>query len=141
MVKEMSVKKKRGVTTKNKTLRNKNFIHSVQKGEYEKFDVRVMQEYKAYAEFFPVLLINDFIKKYEITDATYIQFHHLCKVVNAKAIRRNPKFVVRIGRKRVKKGRFAKVRFYCERFLFAVYEAIRQANLVEKQEQVTMEAC
>ncbi|MBK3462657.1 hypothetical protein [Pseudomonas haemolytica] len=137
----MCGKIKRETTKKNITLRNKNFIHSVQKGEYTKFDVMVMQQYKAYAVFFPFLLINDFIRKHEITDASYIQFHHLCKVVNAQAIKRNPKFVVRIGRKRVKKGRFAKVRFYCERFLLAVYDAIRQANLVEKQKQVTMEAC
>jgi len=135
----MSENRKRGTTTKNKTLRNKNFAFALEEDDLTRFDVRVMEKYPAYAEFFPLMLIGDFIKKHNITDALYRHFNYLCNLVNDYGLRKVKGFKVRKGRKRVRKGRFAHVRFYSEHYLLEVYETIKQANLVEEQD--TKEAC
>ena len=137
----MSENRKRGTTTKNKTLRNKNFAFALEEDDLTRFDVRVMEKYPAYAEFFPLMLIGDFIKKHNITDALYRHFNYLCNLVNQHGVNEIAEFKIRIGRKRVKKGRFAHVRFYSEEYLQAVYDAIKKANLVEEQEHDTKEAC
>lgn len=137
----MSEIRKRGSTTKNKTLRNKNFAFALEEDDLTRFDVRVMEKYPAYAEFFPLMLIGDFIRKHNITDALYRHFNYLCKIVNQHGMQEIAEFKVRVGRKRVKKGRFSHVRFYSEEYLQAVYEAIKQANLVEEQERGIKEAC
>lgn len=140
---------KRGTTTtdKNKTKRCKNFICSVESGELERFDVRVMEKYPAYYDFFPRMLINDFIRKYDIKDAAYRHFNYLCRLVVDNKMKSEPDFTPEIGKKRIKAGRFARVRFYTERFLMAVYEAIKIAN-ARKPHRTTrrgvkskMEAC
>lgn len=137
----MSENRKRGATVKNKTLRTKNFVYALESGDLERFDVRVMEQYPAYYHFFPRFIIDAFIKRHNITDVKYRQFHYLCKIVIKNAMNTKPGFKAAIGRKRVKKGRFAHVRFYSDTFLLAAYEAIRKANLVEGQEQDTKEAC
>ena len=134
-----SVKKE--TTTKNKTLRNKNFVFALEEDDLTRFDVRVMEKYPAYPEFFPLILIGDFIKKHNITDVLYRHFFYLCNLVNDYGVKTVKGFKVRKGRKRVKKGRFAHVRFYSEHYLQEVYEVIKKANLVEEQEHDTKEAC
>lgn len=140
---------KRGKTTtdKNKTKRCKNFICSVESGELERFDVRVMEKYPAYYDFFPRMLINDFIRKYDIKDAAYRHFNYLCRLVVDRKVSAEPDFTPEIGKKRIKAGRFARVRFYTERFLMAVYEAIKIANArtprrtTRRRVKSQMEAC
>ncbi|MFV3378693.1 hypothetical protein ACNE9Y_31775 [Pseudomonas sp. NY11226] len=140
---------KRGATTtdKNKTKRCKNFICSVESGELERFDVRVMEKYPAYYDFFPRMLINDFIRKYDIKDAAYRHFNYLCRLVVDRKVSAEPDFTPEIGKKRIKAGRFARVRFYTERFLMAVYEAIKIANARKPRRTIRgrvkskMEAC
>ncbi len=139
----MSVSNRNVTTTRNITSRVKKFVYALECGDLTTFDVRVMEKYKAYAEFLPRVIINDFMRDNCITDAEYIQFYYLCTVVNVDAQKKNLKkdVIHSAAKKRIKGGAFSSVKLYGPVFLEATYQEIKKANLVVDQDQETKEAC
>ncbi|KOP50890.1 hypothetical protein OX88_27235 [Pseudomonas coronafaciens pv. porri] len=139
----MGLVRRKATTTRNRTTRTKKFIYALESGDLTSFDVRVMQEYKAYKDFLPREVINDFMREHEIADVEYIHFYYLCGVVNEDARKKNlsDDAIHSPARKRIQKGAFSPVKLYSPVFLAATYQEIKNANLVIEQEQDKKEAC
>jgi hypothetical protein len=135
--------KREGTTARNRTTRVLKFVYAVESGVLTSFDVRVMEKYKAYAEFVPRVIINDFMRVNEVTDVDYIHFYYLCGVVNDDARKKKLKddVIHSEARKRIQKGGFSAVKLYSPEFLAEAYQEIQKANLVVKLSQDTKEAC
>jgi hypothetical protein len=137
-----SVKRKE-TTARNRTTRVKKVVYALESGDLTSFDVRVMEKYKAYADFLPRVIINEFMRAMEITDVEYIHFYYLCGVVNDDAKKKELEgdAIHSAARKRIQKGAFSAVKLYSPEFLAEAYQEIKNANLVIEQEQDTKEAC